>query len=138
MGYHSVSETKGRPKEREMNGSCLCGEVRFEVKGTPSGISNCHCTQCRKQSGHVWASAYVADDKLMITGPVRWYQSSSKAKRGFCAQCGSFLFWKSAEDNHTSFALGALEDGHGLSLQKHIFTSEKGAYYEITDGLPQF
>lgn len=120
-----------------MNGSCLCGQVRFEVNEAPRGVSSCHCVQCRKQSGHVWASAYVNDEKLTIAGDVRWYQSSPKAKRGFCPNCGSFLFWKSADDDHTSFAMGALEAGHGLTLQKHIFTAEKGDYYEIADGLPQ-
>lgn len=120
-----------------MKGSCLCGEVRFDVKEPPGGVSSCHCTQCRKQSGHVWASAYVTDDKLAITGEVRWYQSSANAKRGFCPTCGAFLFWKSDADDHTSFSMGALEEGHGLTLQKHIFTAEKGDYYDITDGLPQ-
>ena len=120
-----------------MKGSCLCGAVTFEVRRQPEGLSCCHCTQCRKQSGHVWASAHVADADLVIDGPAQWYQSSKKARRGFCGTCGSFLFWKHEADPHTSFALGAVDSSVGTPLQKHIFTSDKGDYYDIADGLPQ-
>lgn len=120
-----------------MKGSCLCGAVAFEVRGTPEGLSVCHCGQCRKQSGHLWASAHVPDADLVVTGDVTWFQSSPEARRGFCPTCGSFLFWKHAKDAHTSFALGALEAPTGLALRRHIFTADKGDYYEISDGLPQ-
>jgi hypothetical protein len=36
-----------------------------------------------------------------------------------------------------SFALGAIDDATGLNLEKHIFTADKGDYYDIADGLPQ-
>ena len=120
-----------------MNGSCLCGSVRYRVTGAPKGASCCHCSQCRKQSGHVWSSAHVPDADLAIEGDVRWYQSSGKARRGFCPTCGSFLFWKSADDDHMSFSLGSLDGATGLSLEKHIFTAGKGDYYQISDGVPQ-
>ena len=68
---------------------------------------------------------------------MRWYRSSEMAQRGFCPSCGSFLFWKHADDPHTSFSLGSLDAPTGLKLEKHIFTAGKGDYYEITDGLPQ-
>ena len=120
-----------------MKGRCLCGAVKFEAKGKPEGFACCHCTQCRKQSGHVWASAHVPDADLKISGPVKWYQSSEKARRGFCGNCGSFLFWKHDDDDHTSFSLGAVDGDTKARLRKHIFTAEKGDYYDIADGVPQ-
>lgn len=120
-----------------MYGSCLCGAVRFEVFGTPEGVACCHCGQCRKQSGHVWASARAEDDKLTVTGEVSWFRSSEKVRRGFCPTCGSFLFWKHGDERHTSFALGAIDGATGLRLERHIFTSGKGDYYDIADGVPQ-
>lgn len=120
-----------------MKGSCLCGAVQFSTESLPSGLSVCHCTQCRKQSGHLWASAFVDDADLAVTGEVRWFLSSRKARRGFCPVCGSFLFWKHSDDAHTSFALGAVDGPTGMSLEKHIFTAEKGDYYIIADGIPQ-
>lgn len=118
-------------------GHCLCGAVQFRTEATPEGASACHCSQCRRQSGHVWASAYVASGALQIDGPVRWFESSANGQRGFCPDCGCFLFWRDITETTTSFSLGALTEPTGLHLTKHIFTADKGDYYDIADGLPQ-
>ena len=122
-----------------LKGSCNCGDVQFEITAAPKGPSVCHCGQCRKQSGHLWASAYVPDQALTITVDrgLKWYASSAMAKRGFCATCGAFLFWKMADEATTSFSLGSLDGPRGITLEKHIFVADKGDYYVISDGLPQ-
>ncbi len=124
-----------------MKGSCLCGAIAFEVAEDAAGriekSSVCHCGQCRKQSGHLWASTEVPDSALTITGGPKWYEASPKAKRGFCPVCGSFLFWKAHGQDTTSFSLGSLEAPTGLHLTRHIFVADKGDYYDITDVLPQ-
>ena len=118
-------------------GSCLCGDVTFTVSAPPEGASVCHCGQCRRQSGHLWASAYVSDEAIEVQGPVAWYEASAMARRGFCPRCGSFLFWKAHDEGTMSFALGALDAPTGLRLEKHIFVGDKGDYYDIADGVPQ-
>ncbi|WP_294226136.1 GFA family protein [uncultured Shimia sp.] len=120
-----------------LKGSCLCGDITFETKAAPQGASMCHCGQCRKQSGGIWSSAYVADSDLTITGSVLWFEASPSAKRGSCARCGSFLFWKAHDEDTTSFALGAVDGPTGLELTKHIFVRDKGDYYSLADGVPQ-
>lgn len=120
-----------------IKGSCLCGQIQFETDAPAQGPSMCHCGQCRKQSGGIWASAYVPEADIVITGPVNWFHASAQAKRGFCARCGSFLFWKAHDEGTISFALGAVEKPTGLKIEKHIFTASKGDFYEIADGLPQ-
>lgn len=120
-----------------IKGRCLCGGVSFEVIKGAKGFSVCHCGQCRKQSGHVWASGYAPAADIIITGEVRWFEATPTAKRGFCPTCGSSLFWKAHAEDTMSFALGALENPTGLTLEKHIFVADKGDYYEIADGLPQ-
>ena len=120
-----------------MKGSCLCGAVRFAVQGPVKGPSVCHCGQCRKQSGHLWSSVFAPEQNIRVTGDVRWYASSENAKRGFCPVCGSFLFWKAHDEETLSFALGAVDGPIGLTLEKHIFTADKGDYYVISDGLPE-
>ncbi len=120
-----------------IQGQCLCGAVRFRTEAEPQGASACHCGQCRRMSGHVWASAYVPKDALTVEGEVRWFDSSAKAQRGFCPDCGSFLFWQAHDEDTISFALGALDAPTGLRLTKHIFTADKGDYYDIADGVPQ-
>lgn len=120
-----------------LRGSCLCKKITFETEATPKGVSMCHCGQCRKQSGGIWSSAFVAETDLSIIGPVAWYEASPIAKRGSCSNCGSFLFWKAHDEDTISFALGAIDGPTGLTLEKHIFVADKGDYYEIADGLPQ-
>jgi len=120
-----------------LEGHCTCGAVGFRVSAEPQGASVCHCGQCRRQSGHLWASAFVPVAALEITGEPCWYEASPTARRGFCATCGSFLFWKAHDEDTISFALGALDGPTGLRLGKHIFVNDKGDYYDILDGLPQ-
>ncbi len=121
------------------NGSCLCGAVSFELAGELPTPDACHCSQCRKTSGHYWASTDVPSAALTITGEekVRWYQSSEKVRRGFCSVCGSALFWDPIHSDWIAIAMGAFESPTGTRLGKHIFTADKGDYYEIGDGLPQ-
>jgi len=121
------------------HGSCLCGSVRFEITGPMRPVVACHCSQCRRTSGHVWAATSVPDSALRLTRAdgLRWYRSSDHARRGFCATCGASLFWKPDGEDRTAIAAGALEPPTGLRLDRHIFTADKGDYYDITDDLPQ-
>src|SRR3982751_2407596 len=86
----------GAETEGDMHkGSCLCGAVHFEVDGELPPPDACHCTKCRKHSGHYFASTDVPRDRVRIVGmdAVSWYQSSEKVRRGFCSVCGSSLFF---------------------------------------------
>ena len=120
-------------------GSCLCGRVRFTVSGALAPADACHCVQCRKQSGHYFASTNVPRNRLQIEGAesLAWYASSAKVRRGFCAGCGSTLFWDPPARDWTSVAMGAFDMPTATRLERHIFVAEKGDYYDITDGLPQ-
>ncbi|MEL6806698.1 MAG: GFA family protein [Pseudomonadota bacterium] len=120
-----------------ITGSCLCGAVTYEARGEAGAPAACHCKQCRKQSGHVWASSYVPDDLLEISGGVRWFASSDKARRGFCPNCGSALFWKHDDEDFTCFSTGSIDGPTGLRLRGHIFTADKGDYYTISADEPQ-
>jgi hypothetical protein len=121
------------------DGSCLCGAVRFSVEGELHAPDACHCSQCRKQSGHYWASTNVKRDALKLEGAdkLTWYQSSEKVRRGFCSVCGSFLFWDPIKHDIIAIGMGAFGKPTGTHIEKHIFVADKGDYYEITDGLPQ-
>ena len=121
------------------NGFCLCGAVSFEVAGALPPPDACHCSQCRRQSGHYWASTDVPRDALTIRGAehLSWFRSSNRVRRGFCSICGSVLFWDPIERDVIAVAMGAFDRPTGTRLAKHIFTADKGDYYEIADGLPQ-
>ncbi|MFN3944276.1 MAG: GFA family protein [Allosphingosinicella sp.] len=121
------------------SGSCLCGAVAFDVEGDLPGPDACHCTMCRKHSGHVFASTDVPKAALAVRGEdkVGWYRSSDEAQRGFCTVCGSSLFWESLGRDTIAVAMGAFERPTGTHLAVHIFTADKGDYYDIADGVPQ-
>jgi hypothetical protein len=122
------------------SGGCLCGAVRFRAHGELSKVVACHCSQCRRQSGHFWASINVSDEELEIDGAdgVTWYSATPGIARGFCSVCGSFLFWKRDGEDYTSVGAGVFDLPTTLVLTQHIYCADKGDYYEIKDGLPQF
>ena len=121
------------------SGNCLCGAVRFSAAGPLRGVVYCHCSQCRKQTGHYYAATNVDDTDLSIEGgeKITWYRASRYAKRGFCSVCGSALFWKHNGSDQTSVMAGAFDTPSGLRGELHIFVADKGDYYELEDGLPQ-
>ncbi len=120
-------------------GSCLCGRVTIDVEGELPGPTACHCSKCRKQSGHFEASTDVPRDKVTIVGEenVTWYQSSGKVRRGFCSVCGSSLFFDPPHLHWIAISMGAFDGPTQTKLARHIFVANKGDYYDIADGLPQ-
>ena len=127
------------PGNPPYTGQCLCGAVRYRVDGYLDDPHACHCNMCRRQSGHFVAGVGAKRRDLSITGEdgVTWYRSSSFARRGFCAACGTILFWDDDSDR-IGINMGSLDQPTGLKLQRHIFVEDKADYYEIEDGLPQF
>lgn len=121
-------------------GRCNCGAVRFRTQGPVREVVACHCSQCRRQSGLYFAATNVADDRIEIEGGdnITWYQASDAARRGFCKICGSALFWKHRDDPFISVLAGSFDKPSGLKMTKHIFCADKGDFYEIADGLPQY
>jgi hypothetical protein len=120
-------------------GSCLCGAVRFDVAGELPGPDACHCSICRKSSGHYFASTDVPRSAVTVHGGehVTWYRSSEKVQRGFCSTCGSSLFFDPFGTDWIAIAMGAFDKPTGTQLRIHIHVADKGDYYDIADGLPQ-
>jgi hypothetical protein len=122
-------------------GGCLCGGVRYEVEGPLRDVVACHCSQCRRSSGHFVAATGTAADKVTFTRSetLSWYASSDRAERGFCGRCGSSLFWRPTGSEHPWLGImaGTLDAPTHLKLVQHIFVADKSDYYAITDGAPQ-
>src|SRR5215831_12200676 len=104
-----------------LTGTCLCRAVRFEIEGTLQHPPDaCHCSQCRKQSGHFFASGNVPRKALTVHGAdkVTWYRSSEQVQRGFCSVCGSSLFWDPVNQDFIAIAMGAFDSPTGTRLGK--------------------
>jgi hypothetical protein len=120
-------------------GGCLCGGVRYLARGPLRHVIACHCSQCRRPSGHHAAMTSVPTQDLVLisSATLAWYRSSSRAERGFCDVCGGNLFWRPDGENRTAITAGTLDLPTGLELAEHIFVDDKSDYYVLGDGLPQ-
>ncbi|MCU0072436.1 GFA family protein [Pseudomonas koreensis] len=86
-----------------LTGGCLCGEVRIEASGRPYRVGVCHCLDCRKHHGALFAaSAIFPEDAVTISGETHDY-----AGRHFCPRCGSSVFGRSGDEVEVN--LGALD-----------------------------
>ena len=121
-------------KEKEIHtGRCLCGDVAYEVYGPLRPVVVCHCSQCRRTSGHFVAAtqAFLDDLRVVADKGLRWFQSSAKANRGFCGRCGSSLFYRIHEQPRISIMAGTLDPPTGLRIAGHIHGESASDYYEI-------
>ena len=116
-------------------GACLCGGVRFEVRGPMRDVIVCHCGQCRRTHGHVaaYSSTAQADVVFHEQATLKWYASSDRARRGFCSECGASLFWEPLGEGRLAVAAGCLNTPTGLKIERHVFIDDAADYYEIPE-----
>ena len=120
------------------SGGCLCGAVRYQVRGQLRNVLSCHCEECRRWHGHFAAYTAVLRDELVLaeTMPLRWIDSPASdhdARRGFCGNCGSSLFWDAPGRETISIAAGTLDQPTGLRTVGHVYASAAADYYELPD-----
>lgn len=125
-----------------INGSCLCGGVRYEYHGEIEEISMCHCSQCRKAQGSAFvAVSPVESARFRITAGaelLKEYRAMPAKARVFCSNCGSPIY--SARDDMPEvkrLRLGTVETPFTCKNSYHIFVGSKAAWHGITDNHPQ-
>jgi hypothetical protein len=125
------------------SGHCLCGAVAYDVTGPLRDIVLCHCEECRRWGGYLGAFTSTRVEHLAVRDEValRWIdspQSDRHARRGFCGECGSSLFWQPAGSKRINIAAGTLDRPTGLRIAAHWYTRHAGDYDELReDGLPR-
>ena len=124
-----------------LTGSCHCGAIRYEVEGEPVYHALCHCTDCRRQTGAPVVSwALFRNDALMVTGAPQVYASSENARRHFCGNCGTSLFYTNEVifPGLTDICSATLENPDALKLGIHVQTAERIGWMKDAHNLPQF
>ena len=124
-------------------GSCLCGQIQYEIHGALVNVLNCHCTMCRKSHGAAFRTraAVRAADFHWRTGEhlLTHYESSPGEYRTFCRVCGSNLITTFAKyPKWYGFPLGTLDTDPGVKPTCHVFVGSKAPWHDITDDLPQY
>lgn len=127
-----------------INGSCLCGKIKFKINGEILAMTNCHCSQCRKATGAAFGTLAICkkSDFTYTDGKdhISSYKVSDKVTRDFCDNCGSPL----PVLEHEAFGVllmgipaGLLDDDPKVKPTKHIFVGSKAPWWDITDDSPQ-
>ena len=129
-------------REMKTVGGCLCSGVRYEIAGALSELVYCHCEQCRKAQGAVFAAnvpVSVAHFSLTSgTELLSSFRSSAEKVRYFCSRCGAGLY--SLVDGATRLRIraGTLDDPPALQPCAHIYVESRVKWLDIDDELPRF
>lgn len=116
--------------ESALTGGCQCGAVRFRVGRLGRG-SICHCRMCQKQFGSFYAPLITSYEVTWTRGALKWFQSSNKAQRGFCADCGTPLAYRT--DGEIELSIGAFDDPTRAAPSIQVNPKDKLTF---VDGLP--
>ena len=125
-------------------GGCMCGAVRYEVRGAPFWVGHCHCESCRKHTGAplVTFVAFREEQVTFSKGARRIYESSPGVGRAFCGNCGTPLTW---EGQGRQEGLGMIYEFHISTLdapdevrpENHVFYPERISWFDVADHLPR-
>lgn len=127
--------------EIPITGGCLCGQVRFSLKGPIEVINYCHCSRCRRRSGSAFATIVHArfSDFEITSGEdyIATFQPEGWGRKRFCSACGSPLPGWNEEDDEVGIPAGLFDQDPGRRPSLHIMVGSKACWYEIADDLPK-
>lgn len=124
------------------HGSCLCGAVRFTATLPSRWVAHCHCSYCRRAHGAAFVT-WVGMDEAAVQiddsrGALRWNESSPGARRGFCGQCGSPIFFQGARWPGEMHVARALFNGPvDREPQMHAYWDTHVTWVALDDSLPR-
>ena len=119
---------------------CLCGGIKLKIRGKLRYVLNCHCSQCMKTHGNYAAYTNCEEKNISFISKntLKWFKSSSFAKRGFCSKCGASIFYKINKGNTISISAGMFANPTKLKTQANIFTKGKLDFYELDPKLRKY
>ncbi len=124
-----------------MTGGCHCGAIRYEIMGEVLNHALCHCRDCRRSAGAPMVGwAMMTLDQLAIGGDAAVFASSEHARRHFCIQCGTGLFYTNDEmlPGLVDVQTGTLDEPENLPAQIQVQTAERLPWMETAHELAAF
>ncbi len=127
-----------------LQGSCLCGAVKYQVSGIPQRFYHCHCLRCRKSSGTGHATNLMMSDARLVfeTGEslLRQFKvpEAKRFTRQFCSNCGGSVARFVPEINAIVIPAGSLDSPVPIMPQARIFWGSRADWSCDGDSLPRF
>ncbi|WP_019142233.1 GFA family protein [Noviherbaspirillum massiliense] len=126
-----------------IQGSCLCGAVRYQYAGELGVITICHCSDCRKAQGSTGVAAAVVEaTKFQWTSGaqlIREYASSPGKKRAFCGDCGAPLYSRREDlPQVLRLRMGSIDTPIQATPSAHIFVSNLPAWAALDEDWPRY
>jgi hypothetical protein len=126
--------------EQQVSGGCQCGAVRFHSTAVLDNAHLCHCRMCQKAVGNIFA-VLVAMPKDCFTWtrgrPASW-RSSANAERGFCANCGTPLFYNDVTADRIGIMIGALDNPAAFKPVTHDGIEGRMPWFGELDDVPDY
>lgn len=121
------------------SGGCQCGAVRYRIAGELGYPHICHCRMCQKASGNFFMALAGTrnEDFLLTRGEPSWFRSSDPCGRGFCAKCGTPLFFKTVGSPYISVTIGSLDDPEASVPVSQDGVESRVSYFDRLFGLPE-
>ena len=122
-------------------GQCHCGAVRYEMSAQAIHQALCHCSDCRRHSGApMVAWGLVARDQITIEGETKEYASSEQARRHFCPNCGTSLFYTNEGmfPGAIDVQIATLDEPDALPPQIQVQVADRIGWMKQVEGLPEF
>ena len=124
-------------------GSCLCGQVTYEITDNLGIFQYCHCSRCRKFTGSAYASnLFVSPDQFRWTNGESFVGTYAPKEvkhfaTAFCKNCGSSLPWHSKTGKVVVIPAGTLDEHPGIEPFQNIFCGSKAEWYKAPGELPE-
>lgn len=115
-----------------LNGQCLCGAVKISAESPDPALRACHCDMCRRHTSGAFVSIATDPESVRVTGPAKSFRSSDWAERGFCAECGSTLWYSTVHDGVRNLAAGLFDDAGGAPMKLEFFVDRCPQGYAFT------
>ena len=121
----------------KQTGRCLCGKCSYIVTDVQKHIHACHCGMCRRWSGGPGFAVTVSSLEFGDDSNVKTYASSDWAERGFCAECGTNLFYRTRDGRMTLVWMGTLDEQDDIEVVGEIYIDAKPPGYAMAGDHPR-